>query len=36
MKLEHCDQKTIPAKPAKYSPQDRWAEWRRKAKKEKV
>ncbi len=36
MKEEHCSQKTIPARPAKYSPADKWAEWRRKAKKEKA
>ena len=34
MKDEHCSQKTIQTKPAKYSPDDKWAEWRRKAKKE--
>jgi len=34
MKDEHCGKKTVSVKPPKYSPQDRWAEWRRKAKKQ--
>jgi len=36
MQLEHHGQKTIEAKPAKYSPEDKYGEWRRKAKKEKI
>jgi len=29
-----CNSKTIPPKPAKYSPEDKWGFWRRKAKKQ--
>jgi len=30
-----CSSASISPKPARYSPEDRWGEWRRKAKKEK-
>lgn len=36
MKQEHCGKRTIQTKPAKYSPDDKWAEYRRMAKKENV
>ncbi len=29
-----CGEKTLSPKPARYSLQDKWGEWRRKAKKE--
>lgn len=29
-----CGEKTLSPKPARFSPQDKWGEWRRKAKKE--
>lgn len=34
MKDVHCDKKTIPPKPAKYSPEDKFGKYRRQAKKE--
>jgi len=36
MKSEHCGKKTVQTKPAKYSPEDKWAEWRRRARKEQI
>ena len=30
----HCDNKTLPVKPAKWSPEDKYGEYRRRAKKE--
>jgi H/ACA ribonucleoprotein complex subunit 3 len=34
MKEEHCGKKTVTTKPAKYSPDDKYARYRRKAKEE--
>ena len=34
MLLEHCGTKSSPIKPAKYSPEDRYGEYRRKVLKE--
>jgi len=28
----NCNEKTISTKPAKFSPEDKWGKWRRKAK----
>lgn len=33
MKDEHCEKPAIPARPAKYSPEDHYGEYRRKLKK---
>ncbi len=34
MKEEHCKKKTVSVKPPKYSPDDKYAKYRRKAKEE--
>ena len=34
MKTEHCGEKTLSPKPAKYSPEDKYGKYRRLAKKE--
>ena len=35
LKAEHCGTKTLSTRPPKYSPEDKYAEYRRKAKEEK-